>query len=184
MRASRNSSRRSVASYLDSHRIHLRERRRQSPPVHHPDPVIALAVEPGEVEAHRLVAKVVDRRRARSPISPGCAELRLGWVERVRATRRTPQVTLVVRGIDPTVVPPLRVRPRLPGLNRYASQPNTSRRNRSTSSTSSTFPHDRLPSVRRRPATCSRRRRRRPAPVRHCTSSSVDCGHIPPDVGA
>ena len=36
--------------------------------------------------------------------------------------------------------------------------------------------------LRRRPATCSRGRRRRRAPGRHCTSSSVDCGHIPPDV--
>ncbi len=50
---------------LDNHRVGLRERRRQPPPVHHPDPVTALAIELGEVEAHRFVAEVVERRRAR-----------------------------------------------------------------------------------------------------------------------
>ena len=123
---------------LDNRRVGLRERRRQLPPVHHPDPVTALAVELGEVEAHRLVAEVVDRRRARLA---GLFRVRPGWVERVRAARRTPQVTLVGQSaIDPTVgTADGRVEsPPSHALNRYASQPSTSRRNRSTSSSSST----------------------------------------------
>ena len=68
IRAARNSSRRSVACASTTAGSHLRERLRQLPPVHHPDPVVASAVELGEVEAHRLVVELIDRRRA--PLAP------------------------------------------------------------------------------------------------------------------
>jgi hypothetical protein len=77
---------------LGNRRVGLLEGRRRAPVAYHPDPARALADRLDKVEAHRLVGKYVDRRRARLA---GLFRARLRRVERVRLARRTPQELLV-----------------------------------------------------------------------------------------